>query len=156
MLQCRFCFMFWFFWPWSMWDLSFPAGYGTHTLCAGRQSLYHWTTREVPGQLFLKSRWDEKDKVWAFSSWSRAPSLVHITLCFPLCEETLYIIWGISEIEYGCARWWTWTLLRLREDSCLESRSSFQLFSGIPRRQPTPVLLFWKFRGWRSLVGCSP
>ena len=36
------------FWLQGMWDLSFPSRDRTHTLCIGRQSLNHWTTREVP------------------------------------------------------------------------------------------------------------
>ena len=31
-----------------MWDLSSLTRDGTCTLCIGRQSLNHWTTREVP------------------------------------------------------------------------------------------------------------
>ena len=37
-----------FFWPGGMWDLIFPIRDQTNTLCTGRQSLNHWTTREVP------------------------------------------------------------------------------------------------------------
>ena len=36
------------FWPRDMWDLSSPTRDQTHTPCIGRQSLHHWTTREVP------------------------------------------------------------------------------------------------------------
>ena len=31
-----------------MWDLSSPTKDQTHIPCIGRQSLNHWTTREVP------------------------------------------------------------------------------------------------------------
>ena len=40
------CFMFWFFWPRSIWDLSSPTR-DPHTPCIGRQSLNYRTTREV-------------------------------------------------------------------------------------------------------------
>ena len=36
------------FWPQGMWDLSFWTRDWTCTPCIGRQSLNHWTTREVP------------------------------------------------------------------------------------------------------------
>ena len=32
-----------------MWDLSFPSRDWTHSLCTVRQTLNHWTTRDVPG-----------------------------------------------------------------------------------------------------------
>ena len=34
------------------WDLSSPTRDWTHEFCIGKQSLNHWTTREVPGSLF--------------------------------------------------------------------------------------------------------
>ena len=34
-------------WPRGMWDLSCPTRDRTLTLCIGRQSLNHWTTRGV-------------------------------------------------------------------------------------------------------------
>jgi len=36
-----------------MWNFSFPARDGTQTPCTGRQTLNHWTAREVPALLFL-------------------------------------------------------------------------------------------------------
>ena len=36
------------FWPRGMWDLSSPTGDHTRTPCIGRQSLHHWTAKEVP------------------------------------------------------------------------------------------------------------
>ena len=44
-----------FFWgPQAMWDLNSPTRDQTYTPCTGRQSLNHWTTREVPEtSLFL-------------------------------------------------------------------------------------------------------
>ena len=35
--------MFCFFWPWDMWDLSFP----THSPCIGRWGPSHWTGRKA-------------------------------------------------------------------------------------------------------------
>ena len=34
--------------PWDMWDLCSLSWDRSHTLCIGRQSLNHWTTRKVP------------------------------------------------------------------------------------------------------------
>ena len=36
-----------------MWDLSFSTRDQTHTPCIGRWSFNHWTSREVPGSVFL-------------------------------------------------------------------------------------------------------
>ena len=36
------------FWLFGMWDLSSPTRDRTRTPCIGRQSLNHWTAREVP------------------------------------------------------------------------------------------------------------
>ena len=36
-----------------MWDLSSLTRDQTHTLCIGRQSLNHWTSREVPAFVFI-------------------------------------------------------------------------------------------------------
>ena len=46
LLQYCFCFIFWFLS--CMRDLSFLTRDWTHTLSTGRQSLTHWTAREVP------------------------------------------------------------------------------------------------------------
>ena len=40
------------FWSQGMWDLSSPTRDRTHTPCIGRQSLNHWTAREVPSLWF--------------------------------------------------------------------------------------------------------
>ena len=37
-----------------MWDFNSLTRGQTHTPCIGRQSLNHWTTREVPLRLVLK------------------------------------------------------------------------------------------------------
>ena len=42
------------FWLQCMWDLCSPSRDQTHTPCAGRWSLNHWTTREVPPQSIQK------------------------------------------------------------------------------------------------------
>ena len=39
------------FWREGMWDLSSPTRDQTCTLCLGRPSFNHWTTREVPSSL---------------------------------------------------------------------------------------------------------
>ena len=51
LLQYCFSFIYLFFCPWVMWDLSSQTRDWIFTLCIGRQSLNHWTTREVPTQL---------------------------------------------------------------------------------------------------------
>ena len=44
----QYCFWFFLvFWLWDMWDLRSPTRDWTRTPCIGRQSLNHWTTREV-------------------------------------------------------------------------------------------------------------
>ena len=40
-------------WPRGMWDLSSLTRDRTLTPCIGRQSLDHWTAREVPGFFFF-------------------------------------------------------------------------------------------------------
>ena len=52
LLQYCFCFMFWGCWPWGMWVLSSLTRDQILTLCSGKQSLNHWTTREVPTHSF--------------------------------------------------------------------------------------------------------
>ena len=47
-LFCLICFSE----PHGMWDLSSPTTDQTHTPCMGKGSLNHWTTREVPGNLY--------------------------------------------------------------------------------------------------------
>ena len=39
-------FIFCFFWPQGMWDLSSPTRARTRTPCVGRRHLHPWTTRE--------------------------------------------------------------------------------------------------------------
>ena len=46
-------FMFWLFWPWSMWDPSSPTRDWNCTPCIGRQNLNHWTAREVPVIIYI-------------------------------------------------------------------------------------------------------
>ena len=48
LLQYCFCFIFWFFWPGGMWDLSSPTRNQIHVPCIGRWSLNHWIARQVP------------------------------------------------------------------------------------------------------------
>ena len=45
--------LFYFVLPQGMWDLSSRARDQTCTPCIGRQSLIHWTSREVPSLRFL-------------------------------------------------------------------------------------------------------
>ena len=43
------------FWSRGMWDLSSPTRDRTRTPCIGRQSLNHWTAREVPTSSVLET-----------------------------------------------------------------------------------------------------
>ena len=45
------CFVF--FWPWSLWDPSSPTRDWNCTPFIGRQSLNHWTAREVPVIIYI-------------------------------------------------------------------------------------------------------
>ena len=54
LLQYCFCFMFWCFWPWGMWDLSSPTRDRTRAPCIGRRSFNRLTAKEVLG---LSSLW---------------------------------------------------------------------------------------------------
>ena len=54
LLQYASALCFVFFWPRCMWDFNSLTRGQTHTPCIGRQSLNHWTTREVPLRLVLK------------------------------------------------------------------------------------------------------
>ena len=51
LLQYCFCFMFLFFWPRGMWDLSSPTRDRICTPCIERRSLNHWTAREIPSSI---------------------------------------------------------------------------------------------------------
>ena len=62
LLQYCFCFMFWFFGPE---DLSSLTRDQTCTPCIGRESLNHWTAREVPQIAIFK-----KTRKWTFGSVS--------------------------------------------------------------------------------------
>ena len=55
--------------PRGMWDFSSPVRYRTCTACIGRQSLNHWTTREVLGSTFLPKivRWVLSGRLWVSS-----------------------------------------------------------------------------------------
>ena len=45
------------FWQQDMWDPSFLTRDWAHIPCIGRQSLNHWTAREVPVNDFLSHFW---------------------------------------------------------------------------------------------------
>ena len=51
LLQYCFCFLYLFFCPRGMWDLSSPTREWTFTPRIQRRSLNHWTTRRVPAHL---------------------------------------------------------------------------------------------------------
>ena len=52
-LQCCLRFMFWFFWPQGMWDLSSLTRDRTRTLCFGRWSLNHRLPGKSLSSLYL-------------------------------------------------------------------------------------------------------
>ena len=67
------CLCFGFFGPRGMWDLISPTRDGTHIPCIGRQSLNHWTAREVPTSWYLKSHYP---KIMACSFFFFNPNLL--------------------------------------------------------------------------------
>ena len=70
------------FWPWGMWDLSSPPRDQTRTPCIGRQSLTHWTTREVP----LSALWIYHPILsWPLRSLLRNPLIAY--LAFPSLSD---------------------------------------------------------------------
>ena len=77
------------FWSQGMWDLSSPTRDRTHTPCIGRQSLNHWTAREVPSLWF----W------FVFPWWLVMLSIFSCACCPSICllwknvySDTLTII----------------------------------------------------------------
>ena len=62
-------------WPQGMWDLSFPTKHWTHTPCIGRQSLKHWTTREVPQRFLLTGKCFPQFFAWLVVLSSRFSSV---------------------------------------------------------------------------------
>ena len=60
-----------------MWDLNSPTRDQTYTPCIGRQSLNHWTTREVSARLFL---------TWAL--WSPG---FHSLVCLPTLQDQFQV-----------------------------------------------------------------
>ena len=52
------------FWPWGMWDCSFPTRLQTHSPCIGRSSLNHWTLRIF--KLCIFKPWDLLHPWWFF------------------------------------------------------------------------------------------
>ena len=68
--------MFWFFWPWGMWDLSSSTRDWTHISCFGRWRLNHWTTKEVPVVAFGKEIYLQPAFFLRTSSQARPPFLL--------------------------------------------------------------------------------
>ena len=83
------------FWPWGLWVLSCSTRGGTRTLCIRRQSLNHWTAREVPvhssSVIFILSR------PFPQSPHSHAPSSPPLSL-FLVAVLTVFSSW------LACAR----------------------------------------------------
>ena len=67
-----------------MWDLSSPTIDQTHTLCVGKQSLNHWTSREIPLLTYLVS------SLSCFQC-----SLGHSSTFFSLAENTSHSVAAI-------------------------------------------------------------
>ena len=53
LLQNCSCFMFFFFWLQDIWYLNSPTRGQTCTPCIGRQSLNHWTAKDIPSVSFI-------------------------------------------------------------------------------------------------------
>ena len=69
-------------WPWDMWDLSSPTRDQICTPYIGRQSLNHWTTREVPVRsiiLNLSSSLSDDGEVITHP-FSPFPNALHLAL----------------------------------------------------------------------------
>ena len=86
-------------WPWGVWDLSSRTRDRTHAPCTGRQSLNHWTSREVSSvSLFLDLLWFALDS-WIVCKVSKNCPLANLIAsslywCFTLssthsCKQTL-------------------------------------------------------------------
>ena len=87
LLQYCFCFMFcflgFFFWLQGMWDLSSPTRDQTHTRCIRRESLNHWTTREVPAPQFFPLQ--NQQTVISLSEGIKYPTVLSFVLV-PECS----------------------------------------------------------------------
>ena len=85
--------MFWFFWPWGMWDLTSLTRDRTCTPCIGRRSLNQWTAREVPpwglGILLLPGSicyWDEAASCQVHTIFLLlVPRTGPLWVCWPSC-----------------------------------------------------------------------
>ena len=107
LLQYCFCFTFWFIWPCDMWDLSSPTRNWTCTPCTGRQSLNHWTTREVPLSAFHLEKKPESLRV-ATGSGPPSPPSTQAGLSAPwtrwsrshlrTCASTVHLPWDMSPV----------------------------------------------------------
>ena len=111
LLQYCFCFMVWFFGKSGIWDLNSPARDWTYTLYIGKQSLNHWTTREVPILIFLSDLCEKKNKrnlsllemdanYW-FRLWSCPAILfdvIHETLA-PWWQQSVYDLLQVPSLK---------------------------------------------------------
>ena len=74
----QYCFHFILvFWPWGICDLGSPTRDQTHTPCIGRQSLNHWTTREVPLGSLLQTPQSLGESCDCYLCWPPA----YLTVC---------------------------------------------------------------------------
>ena len=94
LLQYCFCFMFWVFWPWGMWNLDSPTRDWTRTPCIGRGGLSHWTTREVP----LVKVEDFHSGIWGDSQMKTSSGHMEYR-DFPLCLRVFSCVWPWDPVD---------------------------------------------------------
>ena len=70
-----------------MWDLSSPTRGQIHVPCLARQILNHWTTREVPNEIFQKEKLTERAYCESGSPNHFAQLLCDMVSSYPLTSE---------------------------------------------------------------------
>ena len=66
-----------------MWDLSSPTKDQTHIPCIGRQSLNHWTSREVPEvKIKITSFYSPIKKIQCFSLKNQKMQVIDLVTSF--------------------------------------------------------------------------
>ena len=96
LLQYCFCFMFWYFCPWGMWDLNSLTRDRTHTPCTGRWSL----NSGPPGKSLLEHPYGITPET---SNSPRAPSHQQPSqdVCISLCVSFLTGVLKMPEAGSG-------------------------------------------------------
>ena len=147
-----------FFGTWGIWDLSPVTRDQTCTSCIGRQSLNHWTTREVPRMWLccqLVEGWEQTRvrNVWENSVPGMKLFFREVILCFDR-NFSFGKVSPLSNYLQQCSILGANLVQFQGKLKTGKRQNSYE----VQRRQwhPTPVLLLGKAHGRRSLVGCSP